>query len=79
MHGLVWEWVYDYGASLVAADSREKEGADSNRFCGTAGANAQRPSDYAAFMRIAFRSSLEAAYTTTRLGFRCAADLQEPR
>jgi formylglycine-generating enzyme required for sulfatase activity len=77
LHGLVWEWIFDYGASLVASDSREKGDADRNRFCGTAGANAQAPSDYAAFMRIAFRSSLEAAYTTERLGFRCAADVKE--
>jgi sulfatase modifying factor 1 len=79
MHGLVWEWIYDYGASLVTSDSREKGNADRNRFCGTAGADAQSPSDYAAFMRIAFRNSLEAAYTTSRLGFRCAADAPEPR
>lgn len=77
LHGLVWEWVYDFGASLVAVDSREKGDADNNRFCGATGANAQSPTDYAAFMRIAFRSSLEAAFTTSRLGFRCAADLKE--
>lgn len=76
MHGLVWEWIFDYGASLVASDSREKGEADRTRFCGTSGANAQAPSDYAAFMRVAFRSSLEAAFTTSRLGFRCAADLE---
>lgn len=77
MHGLIWEWIYDFGASLVVADSREKGDAERNRFCGTAGADAQNPRDYAAFMRTAFRSSLEAAYTTSRLGFRCAADLEE--
>jgi sulfatase modifying factor 1 len=74
LHGLVWEWVYDFGASLVSSDSREKGEADRNRFCGGAGADAADPSDYAAFMRIAFRSSLEARYTTTALGFRCARD-----
>ena len=76
LHGLVWEWVYDFGASLVTADSREKGEVDKNRFCGGAGANATDPSDYAAFMRIAFRSSLEARYTTSRLGFRCARDVE---
>jgi sulfatase modifying factor 1 len=74
LHGLVWEWVYDFGASLVTADSREKGAADMNRFCGGSGADARDPSDYAAFMRIAFRSSLEGRYTTARLGFRCARD-----
>jgi sulfatase modifying factor 1 len=77
LHGLIWEWTYDFGASLVASDSREKGDAERNRFCGASGANAQNPSDYAAFMRIAFRSSLGASYTTARLGFRCARDLEE--
>jgi formylglycine-generating enzyme len=76
MHGLIWEWVYDFGASLVASDSREKGDAQQNRFCGTSGADAQNPSDYASFMRVAFRSSLQASFTTARLGFRCAADLK---
>ncbi len=79
MHGLIWEWIYDFGASLVVSDSREKGDAQSNRFCGTAGADAQNPRDYAAFMRTAFRSSLEASFTTSRLGFRCAADLKAAR
>jgi formylglycine-generating enzyme required for sulfatase activity len=78
LHGLVWEWVYDYGASLVTFDSREKGDVDPNLFCGASGANARDPSDYASFMRIAFRSSLEASTTTTRLGFRCARDAEDP-
>ena len=77
LHGLVWEWVDDYGASLVSFDSRDKGEVDQNLFCGASGADARNPSDYAAFMRIAFRSSLEAPYTTARLGFRCAKDLEE--
>lgn len=76
MHGLIWEWVYDFGASLVAVDSREKGDAEQNRFCGASGADARNAGDYAAFMRIAFRSSLQASFTTARLGFRCAADLK---
>jgi formylglycine-generating enzyme required for sulfatase activity len=76
MHGLIWEWVYDFGASLVASDSREKGDAQQNRFCGASGADARNPSDYAAFMRVAFRSSLQASFTTARLGFRCAADVK---
>ena len=78
MHGLVWEWISDFGASLVASDSREKGDGESNRFCGASGADSQNPSDYAAFMRVAYRSSLEAPYTTARLGFRCARDVEEP-
>jgi formylglycine-generating enzyme required for sulfatase activity len=78
LHGLVWEWVLDFGASLVTPDSREK-GQDGNRFCGGSGADSRDPTDYAAFMRVAFRSSLEARYTTSRLGFRCARDAGAPR
>lgn len=76
LHGLVWEWVSDFNASLVSADSREKNGVDTARFCGGAGADARDPADYAAFMRVAFRSSLEARYTTSRLGFRCARNAE---
>lgn len=72
LHGVVWEWVSDFNGSLVSDDSREKDGADRTRFCGGAGAESRDPSDYAAFMRVAFRTSLEARYTTSRLGFRCA-------
>jgi formylglycine-generating enzyme required for sulfatase activity len=79
MHGLIWEWIYDFGASLVTSDSREKGAADQSRFCGASGADSQNPADYASFMRIAFRSSLEAPYTTARLGFRCARDMKETR
>ncbi len=78
LHGLVWEWIYDYGASLVSSDSREKGDVDRNLFCGASGANARDPSDYASFMRIAFRSALEARTTTARLGFRCARDKEDP-
>jgi protein SCO1/2 len=45
---------------------------DSALFCGGAGAKAVKPSDYATFMREAFRGSLEARYTVRNLGFRCA-------
>jgi formylglycine-generating enzyme required for sulfatase activity len=78
MHGLIWEWVYDYGASLVAADSREKGDGGQERFCGASGADARNPTDYASFMRVAFRSSLQASFTTARLGFRCALDVKVP-
>ncbi len=69
LHGLVWEWVYDFNASMVAND---RDAAA--RFCGAAAVSAQDKNDYASFMRLAFRSSLRADYTTANLGFRCAAD-----
>ncbi|HLK92656.1 MAG TPA: formylglycine-generating enzyme family protein [Polyangia bacterium] len=65
MHGLVWEWVSDFGASMLV-------GADA-RLCGGGALEAADPLDYPAFLRAAFRSSLEGRTTTVNLGFRCAA------
>lgn len=76
MHGLVWEWIEDFNAALVEADSRDPE---RKPFCGGAGATSRDPSAYAAFMRIALRSSLDARSTTAMLGFRCAYDLRRTR
>jgi formylglycine-generating enzyme required for sulfatase activity len=76
MHGLVWEWIEDFNAALVESDSRNP---DRKPFCGGAGATSRDPSAYAAFMRIAFRSSLDARATTAMLGFRCAYDVRSSR
>jgi formylglycine-generating enzyme required for sulfatase activity len=74
LHGLVWEWVDDFNTALVTGESRGDAGLDRNLFCGSGSIGAADPSDYAAFMRFAFRSSLEASYGVNNLGFRCAAD-----
>lgn len=79
LHRLVWEWVEDFGAVLVSSDNRVSGEQDIVRFCGGGAQNAVNPADYASFMRLAFRSSLEARYTTQNLGFRCAADVAQPR
>jgi formylglycine-generating enzyme required for sulfatase activity len=75
---LVWEWVEDFNDTLVASDARESGDDDRLRFCGVGAISAQDVRDYAAFMRIAWRSALEGRTTTRNLGFRCAAD-PEPR
>lgn len=72
MHGLVWEWVLDFNAVMVDADNRQGGDAASSQFCGGGSVAARDSADYAAFMRYAFRSSLQAAYTVPNLGFRCA-------
>ena len=72
MHGLVWEWVEDFNGSMVSADDRARLDNQSSRFCGGAAVGAADTSDYATFMRYAFRSSLRASYTVHNLGFRCA-------
>lgn len=75
LHGLVWEWVLDFNAAMVTGDSREGGAADMTRFCGASALGARDARDYASFMRAAFRSSLEARFTTRNLGFRCARDI----
>jgi formylglycine-generating enzyme required for sulfatase activity len=68
MHGLVWEWVLDFGNATAAFSS----GADRIRFCGAGAVGASDATDFAAFERVAFRTSLRANYTLKTLGFRCA-------
>lgn len=72
LHGLVWEWVEDFNASIVSADDRARDDDQASRVCGGAAFGASDPADYATFMRYAFRSSLRASYTVPNLGFRCA-------
>lgn len=75
LHGLVWEWVEDFSTAMVTGDARGDTGLDRQLFCGSGAQGAKDLSDYPAFMRFAFRSSLKASYTVPNLGFRCAQDL----
>lgn len=75
LHGLVWEWVLDFNSAMISSDSRDGKDEDKTKFCGAGSLAATEKDDYASFMRIAFRSSLEAAFTTSTLGFRCAKGL----
>jgi protein SCO1/2 len=70
----VWEWVFDFNNDVVSTDSRAEGGDRAKAFCGAGAADARDREDYARFMRAAFRSSLEARFTTRSLGFRCARD-----
>ena len=71
LHGLVWEWVDDFNALLVDPDSRSGDDPDKLKFCGAGAINLQDRQNYAVLMRIALLSSLNAADSTTSLGFRC--------
>jgi sulfatase modifying factor 1 len=62
----LWEWTADFN-SLPVADGDSV----ANLFCG-AGARATDATDYSAFLRYSFRSSLKADFTLRNLGFRCA-------
>ncbi len=75
LHGLVWEWVEDFHGALIVVDNRADGTVDTSLFCGAGAVAAPDKGDYAAFMRLGFRSSLYAKYATRNLGFRCARDL----
>ncbi len=72
LHGLVWEWTSDFNSALVTGDARGDTGLDRQFFCGAGSLNATDRTNYPAFMRFGFRSSLRAGYTVPNLGFRCA-------
>ena len=42
LHGLVWEWVDDFNALLVAGDSRNQGDPDKLKFCGAGALSACR-------------------------------------
>lgn len=75
LHGVVWEWVADFNTTMVTGDARGDSGLERQLFCGSGAAGAKDASDYPAFMRYGFRSSLKADYTVHNLGFRCAKNL----
>jgi formylglycine-generating enzyme len=75
MHGLVWEWVNDFNTVTTADDSRGGDRKDDQFYCAAGADGATDREDYAAFLRYAFRSTLQGRSTSSALGFRCAADL----
>lgn len=74
LHGLIWEWTIDFNSAMVTGESRADGSLDKAFYCGSGSANASDKSDYAAFLRFGFRSSLKANYTVANLGFRCVKD-----
>lgn len=75
LNSLVWEWVADFNTAMVTGDARGDSGLERQLFCGAGAEGAKDPSNYIAFMRYGFRSSLRANYTVPNLGFRCAKDI----
>jgi formylglycine-generating enzyme required for sulfatase activity len=72
LHGLVWEWTADFNNQVLTGSGRDDKGLDRGRFCAAGAVGTTDPGDYAAFLRWAFRTSLEGATTSPALGFRCA-------
>jgi formylglycine-generating enzyme len=74
MHGVIWEWVEDFGALMVSGDNRTQGDPDVVRFCGAGAISANDRENYPVLMRMAMLSSLSAASTNRNLGFRCVRD-----
>ncbi|MCB0540461.1 MAG: formylglycine-generating enzyme family protein [Bacteroidetes bacterium] len=72
MHGLVWEWTFDFNSYVSNGDSRVTKEDDRLLFCAAAPLNVKDRSDYAAFLRFGYRGSLKGNYCISGLGFRCA-------
>jgi len=78
LHGVVWEWVLDLGSFMVSADNREQGDPDVKKFCGSGALSLEQKDNYAMLMRIATLSSMQASYSSSSMGFRCAADPVTP-
>ncbi|MBX3017375.1 MAG: formylglycine-generating enzyme family protein [Bdellovibrionaceae bacterium] len=76
LHGWIWEWVDDFNSNFVTGESREDSSFDRNMFCGAGGLSGGDKENYAAFMRFAFRSSLNGRSAIWNLGFRCVEELK---
>lgn len=74
MHGLVWEWTGNFVASMTGGESRSGGSPDGPLFCGGAATDPNQAVEYADFMRVAFRSSLQGTFCLGGLGFRGAKD-----
>ena len=77
LHGLNWEWTQDFNSTLTSGESRADSSVNTDLYCAAAASGSTDPSDYAAFMRYGFRSSLKARFTIKNLGFRCARDISK--
>jgi formylglycine-generating enzyme required for sulfatase activity len=71
----VWEWTANFNSALISGRIGTNEGADASQFCGD-GIRAVDPSNYGAFLRYSFRSSLRANFALKNLGFRCVREVR---
>lgn len=78
LHGLVWEWTSNFVASMTGSESRSDGSPEGSLFCGGAAADSNQAVEYADFMRIAFRSSLQGTFCLEGLGFRGARNAPVP-
>lgn len=75
MHGLVWEWTFDFNSFISSGDSRGNTTDELKAFCAAGSINVKDKKDYAGFLRFSYRGSLKGNYCIQNLGFRCAKNL----
>lgn len=76
MHGLIWEWTFNFNSFIGSTDTRGNNQVDLKNFCAGGAVNVTNKSDYAGFLRFSYRGSLKGNYCIANLGFRCAKDLK---
>lgn len=74
MHGLIWEWVYDYGSVMIQAETRSDGSSRSSLVCGGGSLGSLDPREYATYLRYAMRGALRGNHAVRNLGFRCAQE-----
>ena len=77
MHGLIWEWTYDFNSRLITGESRGGD-SGSGLFCAGGATQSNDVQNYPAFLRDALRSSLKGSYVLQNLGFRCVSEAKAP-
>jgi len=78
MHGIVWEWTDNFVSAMTSGEARADGTLSAQQFCGGGGADPNQATEYANFMRMAFRSSLKGDFCLPGLGFRGAMDSEIP-
>lgn len=78
LHGMVWEWTSNFVSAMTSGEARSDGTLAAQQFCGGGGADPNQATEYATFMRTAFRSSLKGDFNLPGLGFRGAKDAGPP-
>lgn len=74
LHGLVWEWVYDYASVMIQSETRSDGSSRQALVCGGGALGSLDPREYATYLRYALRGGLKGNYVLRNLGFRCAME-----
>lgn len=76
MHGLIWEWTFNFNSFIGTGDSRGNAEDLTKAFCAGGSINVKDNTDYAGYLRFSYRGSLKGKFCIANLGFRCVKDLK---